>query len=66
MKRITTPALPLFLLCPVAASARDHAAERAAILDVIDQAFSAVASDDPDGWRFFRRLQRMERFKGDD
>jgi len=51
MKRITTPALVLFLLCPVAATAQDQPADRAAILAVIDQAFAAVASGDPDDWR---------------
>ena len=29
----------------------DEAAERAAILELIDRAFDAVASDDPDHWR---------------
>lgn len=51
MKRITMPALAVLLFSAVAASAQDQAAERAAILELMDKAFAAVASGDPDDWR---------------
>jgi len=51
MKGLTIPALAVLWLGAAAASAHDQAADRAAILAVIDQAFAAVASGDPDDWR---------------
>ncbi|MDT8322268.1 MAG: hypothetical protein RQ826_17260 [Xanthomonadales bacterium] len=51
MKRITTPALAVLWLCSAAATASAEADDRAAILGLIDQAFAAVASGDPDDWR---------------
>ncbi|MDT8449181.1 MAG: lipocalin-like domain-containing protein [Wenzhouxiangellaceae bacterium] len=51
MKRVTMSALAVFLLSSVAARAQDQAADRAAILELIDKAFAAVASGDPDDWR---------------
>lgn len=51
MKRIAIPVLAVFLPCTADATAQDQAADRAAILAVIDKAFAAVASGDPDHWR---------------
>lgn len=47
MKRITTPALAVLWLCSAATAAQDEAADRAAILELMDKSFSAVASGNP-------------------
>ncbi|NEZ03108.1 hypothetical protein G4Y73_02960 [Wenzhouxiangella sp. XN201] len=44
-------ALALGCLLSTAAPAQDEASDRAAILELIDQAFAAVASGDTDDWR---------------
>jgi len=51
MKGLTISALVVLWLGAAAASADDQAEDRAAILAVMDQAFAAVASGDPDDWR---------------
>jgi hypothetical protein len=53
MKNMNALALALALgwLFSTAAPAQDEASDRAAILELIDQAFAAVASGDPDDWR---------------
>ncbi|MFO7764112.1 MAG: hypothetical protein R6V61_10300 [Wenzhouxiangellaceae bacterium] len=53
MKRVTIPALALAALwfCSATASAEDNANDRAAIVELMDKAFAAVASGDPDDWR---------------
>jgi len=51
MNQFTRLAPTLFLLFPGAATAQDQASDRSAILAVIDNAFAAVASGDPEDWR---------------
>lgn len=51
MNRVKIAALAALWLCSAAASAEDNANDRAAILELMDKAFAAVASGDPDDWR---------------
>lgn len=51
MKNVYAVALALGWLFSTAAPAQDEANDRAAILELMDQAFAAVASGDPDDWR---------------
>jgi len=64
MKQIATPALAVFLLSAVATTANDEATERAANPEMMDMALAEASSVDPDGWRFYRLLQRVESITG--
>ena len=51
MKRIHTAAAAMLWLGSATAFALDEPADEAEILALMDQAFAAVASGDPDDWR---------------
>lgn len=51
MKGMTSAALALFLLVSAASHGQNEADDEAAILALLDRAFAAVASGDPDDWR---------------
>ena len=51
MNWISTTALAALLLFSTAAFTQDETSDQAAILALLDKAFAAVASGDPDDWR---------------